>query len=282
MPTPTPAGHAGHPPERAGPLAPIIEVRGLVSRYGERKVLDGLDLRVERGEIFVIMGASGSGKSTLLRHLLGLQPPAAGQVRVLERDVMRLTRAELFALRRHIGVAFQGGALFSSLTVEENVGLPLREHTRLDPAVIDIMTRMKLEMMNLQGCEALRPAQLSGGMRKRAGLARAVVMDPKLLFFDEPSAGLDPVSAAELDDVILKLRSALNMTMVIITHELQSAMAIADRIGVLVDGRMLVTGSVAEVRACPDPRVRNLLERRARDETVDADAYLSRLTGGGH
>ncbi len=264
----------------APPAEQVLEVSGLVSRYGARTVLDGVDLHVRRGEIFVIMGASGSGKSTLLRQLLGLVRPAAGSVRLLGHEITTLDRAGLYALRRQIGVAFQGGALFSSLTLGENVSLPLREHTRLDPRTIDIMMRLKLELMNLSGCEHLRPAQLSGGMRKRAGLARAVVMDPKILFFDEPSAGLDPIAAAELDALILELRQALNMTIVIITHELQSAFGIADRLALLGEGRMLATGTVAEVRASDHPHVANMLARRARDRGVDAEAYLDRLAGG--
>jgi phospholipid/cholesterol/gamma-HCH transport system ATP-binding protein len=258
---------------------PIIEVRDLVSHYGTRKVLDGVSLSVFRGEIFVIMGASGAGKSTLLRNLLGLNPPTAGSIRILAQEVTELDKKGLYELRRNIGVAFQGGALFSSMTVSENVQLPLREHTRLDPATIEIMTRMKLEMMNLAGFEHLMPAELSGGMRKRAGLARAAIMDPKVLFFDEPSAGLDPVTSVELDELILKLRNALNMTVVIVTHELQSALKIADRISILGDGRMLMTGTVEEVQQCADPRVQGLLRRRPRDEQIDGEAYLDRLTG---
>lgn len=264
---------------RSDPSAPVLEVRGLRSGYGTRRVLEGVDLEVQQGEIFVLMGASGCGKSTLLRHVLGLLRPQAGSVRLLGHEVTRLGRAELFALRRRLGVAFQNGALLGGLTVEENVSLPLREHTRLDPKTIGIMTRLKLELMNLGDAAHLRPAQLSGGMRKRAGLARAVVMDPPVLFFDEPSAGLDPVAAAELDALLLKLRDALDMTIFVVTHELTSALAIADRIGVLGDGRMLASGRVEEVRASADVRVRNLLDRRVSGEPVDAAGYLERLAG---
>lgn len=264
---------------RSDPAAPVLEVRGLRSGYGTRRVLEGVDLEVRQGEIFVLMGASGCGKSTLLRHVLGLARPEAGSVQLLGREVTRLGRAELFALRRRVGVAFQSGALLGGLTVEENVSLPLREHTRLDPKTIGIMTRLKLELMNLGDAAHLRPAQLSGGMRKRAGLARAVVMDPPVLFFDEPSAGLDPVAAAELDALLLKLREAFDMTIFVVTHELTSAFAIADRIGVLGDGTMLATGRVDEVRASADARVRNLLDRRVRGEPIDAEGYLERLAG---
>ena len=256
----------------------IVEVRNLVVNYGSRKILNDVSLTVDEGEIFVIMGASGSGKSTLLRHILGLQRAASGCVEVLGREVFRLKKAELYEMRKDIGVAFQSGALFSSLSLLENIELPLRENTELDAVTIGIMSRMKLAMMNLSEFEDLMPAQLSGGMRKRAGLARAVVMDPKLLFFDEPSAGLDPVSSAELDEHILQLRSALGMTIVIVTHELQSALKIADRIMVLSDGEVLANGTVDALRNCPDERVQQLLHRTRRASTPDDD-YLEQITG---
>lgn len=266
-------------PEAASGNEHVIEVTDLVSHYGERRILNGVDLQVRRGEILVIMGGSGSGKSTLLRHLLGLKRPSAGSLRLLGSELCGISQKDLFALRRRIGVAFQGGALFSSLTLGENVALPLREHTRLDEETIRIMTRLKLEMVNLGGFEDLKPAELSGGMLKRAGLARSLVMDPELLFFDEPSAGLDPVVSAELDELILRLREALSMTIVVVTHELESAFAIADRILVLDQGSVLVTGTVDEVRNADNARVQDLLNRRPRASAVDAEAYLRRLTG---
>ncbi len=262
--------------EKAAP--PVIEVESLVTHYGHRNILGGVDLTIERGEIFVIMGGSGSGKSTLLRHLLGLRRPTSGRIRVLGQDINDISKKELYRLRRNIGVAFQGGALFGSLSLIENVELPLREHTKLDDSTIGIMSRMKLEMMNLSGYEDLMPSELSGGMLKRAGLARAVVMDPKLLFFDEPSAGLDPVTSAELDQHILRLRDALHMTIVVVTHELESAFKIADRIAVLGDGTVALTGTVQEVRESDDPRIRNMVNRKPRDEPIDSEAYLQRLT----
>ena len=182
-------------------------------------------------------------------------------------------------MRKNMGVAFQGGALFGSMTVGENVCLPLCEHTRLDENTMRIMSRMKLEVVNLAGFEDLMPSELSGGMIKRAALARAVVMDPKLLFFDEPSAGLDPVASAELDELILRLREAMNMTIVVVTHELESAFKIADRITVLDNGEILMCGTVDEVRNSKNERIQNLLNRRPRDEVLDVDEYLSRLTG---
>ncbi|HEX9180718.1 MAG TPA: ATP-binding cassette domain-containing protein, partial [Burkholderiales bacterium] len=166
-----------------------IEVEHLVTHYGERRILDDVNVRVRYGEIMVIMGGSGSGKSTLLRHLLGLNRPSGGSIRLLGKDITRLSPDEMYEMRRNMGVSFQGGALFNSMTVGENVALPLREHTRLDPSTIRIMARMKLEVVNLAGFEDFMPSQLSGGMVKRAALARAIVMDPRLLFFDEPSAG---------------------------------------------------------------------------------------------
>ena len=192
-------------------FAPVLEVDDLVAHYGDQRVLDGVSLSVQQGEIMVIMGGSGSGKSTLLRYLLGLQRPDSGTIRMFGKDIAALNAGEWRALRRKMGVSFQGGALFSSMTVGDNVCLPLREHTHLDEKTIRIMSRMKLEVVNLAGFEHLMPAQLSGGMLKRAALARAIVMDPSVLFFDEPSAGLDPISAKLLDDLILEIRESLGL-----------------------------------------------------------------------
>ncbi|MCW9059370.1 MAG: ABC transporter ATP-binding protein [Gammaproteobacteria bacterium] len=255
-----------------------IEVEDLVSYYDSRRILDEVSLRVRPGEIMVVMGGSGSGKSTLLRHLLGLNRPAAGRVSLFGADISQASARELYQLRRRMGVSFQNGALFNSMTVEENVAFPLREHTRLDERTIRIMARMKLEVVNLAGFERLMPAQLSGGMIKRAALARALVMDPSLLFFDEPSAGLDPVVSADLDELILRLRDALRVTILVVTHELDSAFRIADRITVLDQGRILITGTVEEVRNSPSERVQNLLNRRSEEIDVDPEEYLRRLT----
>ncbi|TXI79860.1 MAG: ATP-binding cassette domain-containing protein [Dechloromonas sp.] len=257
---------------------PLIDVTGLHAYYGKRRILHGIDFRVMPGEIRVIMGGSGSGKSTLLRHLLGLQTPAAGHIRVLGTDLAIASAAEKLALRKQIGVSFQGGALFTSMSVGDNVALPLREHTRLDENTIRIMSRLKLEVVNLGGFQDLMPAQLSGGMVKRAALARAIVMDPKLLFFDEPSAGLDPVVSAELDELILQLRDALRMSIVVVTHELESAFKIADTITVLDHGHVLLTGTVEQVRASDNERIQDLLNRRPREVEVNVDDYLRRLT----
>ncbi|MBL4772999.1 MAG: ABC transporter ATP-binding protein [Alcanivoracaceae bacterium] len=256
----------------------LIKVDKLVTHYGTRKILDGVDMAIEEGEIRVIMGGSGSGKSTLLWHILGLYEPTSGSINVLGKNLNQLKFHEKHELLRNIGVSFQSGALFSSMTVGENIAFPLKEFTDLDDKTIRIISRMKLEVVNLGGFQKLMPSQLSGGMTKRAALARAIAMDPKLLFFDEPSAGLDPVVASEIDDLILKLRDAMGMTMVVVTHELDSAFKIADKITILDQGKNLLTGTVKEVKNSKIKRVQDLLERRARHDTVDPEEYLKRLT----
>jgi phospholipid/cholesterol/gamma-HCH transport system ATP-binding protein len=257
---------------------PLIEVEKLEAWYGKRRILNGVDFRVDQGEIRVIMGGSGSGKSTLLRHMLGLNRPVSGTVKLFGRNIAQASEREKLDVRKRIGVSFQGGALLTSMTVGDNVALPLREHTDLDEQTIRIMSRIKLEVVNLGGFQDLMPSQLSGGMVKRAALARAIVMDPRLLFFDEPSAGLDPVVSAELDELILRLRDALRMTIVVVTHELESAFKIADTITVLDQGDVLMTGTTAAVRAADNERIQDLLNRRPREVLVDADEYLRRLT----
>ncbi len=259
--------------------APLIEVEKLEAWYGKRRILHGVDFRVNAGEIRVIMGGSGSGKSTLLRHMLGLNRPVSGTVKLFGIDLAAASDREKLDVRKRIGVSFQGGALLTSMTVGDNVALPLRELTNLDEQTIRIMSRIKLEVVNLGGFQDLMPGQLSGGMIKRAALARAIVMDPRLLFFDEPSAGLDPVVSAELDELILRLRDALRMTIVVVTHELESAFKIADTITVLDQGDVLMTGTTAEVRAADNERIQDLLNRRPREIQVDADDYLRRLVG---
>ncbi len=257
----------------------VIEVTDLETHYGSRRILNKVSLNVRKGEIMVIMGGSGSGKSTLLRHLIGLEQPSTGSIKLLEQDIAQMNEQEWTQFYRKLGVAFQNGALFSSMTVGQNISLPLREHTALDPTTMDIMVRLKLELVNLAGFENLMPSELSGGMLKRAAFARAVIMDPALLFCDEPSAGLDPVVSSALDELILKLRNALDMTIVVVTHELDSAFRIADRITVLDRGDVLTIGTVDEVRASDNPRIQDLLNRRFEETTVDPDEYLARLTG---
>lgn len=257
----------------------MIEVSDLTTHYGSRKILNGISLTVNTGEIMVIMGGSGSGKSTLLRHLIGLEQPSNGGITLLGQDIGRMTAQEMTQLYRKLGVAFQSGALFSSMTVGENIMLPLQEHTKLDQKTMEIMVRLKLEVVNLSGFEDLMPSELSGGMLKRAAFARAVIMDPVLLFCDEPSAGLDPVVSSALDELILRLREALNMTIVVVTHELESAFRIADRITVLDKGDILTIGTVEEVRASGNKRIQDLLNRNFEEESLDPDEYLARLTG---
>jgi len=256
-----------------------IRVDNLLSHYDGRVILNNVSLEVEQGEIMVIMGGSGSGKSTLLRYMLGLEKPSAGKIELLGKDITRMDDNDLHHMMKNIGVSFQGGALFGSMTVAENIQLPLNEHTRLDQKTMQIMSQMKLEVVNLAGFENLMPSQLSGGMVKRAALARAIILDPRLLFFDEPSAGLDPVVSAELDELILRLRDAMKMTIVVVTHELESAFKIADRITILDRGEILMCGTVDEVRNSDNQRVYNLLHRQPRADSVNVDEYLQRLTG---
>ncbi|MBL4693403.1 MAG: ATP-binding cassette domain-containing protein [Magnetovibrio sp.] len=257
----------------------VIEVKDLVTHYGTRQILNGIDVNIVQGEIMVIMGGSGSGKSTFLRHLMALQAPTSGTIKILNQDVWALPQKGLFDLRKKLGVAFQTGALFSSMTVGENIMLPLYEHTKLDRTTIEIMARMKLEVVDLAGFEDLMPSELSGGMVKRAAVARAIIMDPRILFFDEPSAGLDPVVSSQLDDLILRLRDAMGMTICVVTHELESAFKIADRITVLDKGDILFIGTVDELKKHPSERIQNLLNRRSEEAEIDADEYLRRLTG---
>lgn len=257
---------------------PVIRLSNIVKRFGSQTVLDGINLEVRKGETMVIMGGSGSGKSTTLRLMIGTFLPDEGTIEMLGQNTCTMNEEQFNAVRKRFGILFQSGALFNSMTIAENVALPLREHTDLDENTIRIMSRLKLEVVNLGGFQDLMPSQLSGGMVKRAALARAIVMDPRLMFFDEPSAGLDPVVSAELDELILQLRDAMRMTIVVVTHELESAFKIADTITVLDQGRVLMTGTVDEVRASDNARIQDLLNRRPREVEVDVDAYLRRLT----
>src|SRR5690606_19859672 len=253
--------------------------RNLTVDYGDRRILTDIDLDIPSGKVSVIMGGSGTGKSTLLRCILGLKAPTAGSIHVLGTDITKANTRELYQLRRHTGVAFQGGALFSSMTVGENIQLALREHTELDENTIQIMTRIKLDMVNMLHAEHMMPSELSGGMTKRAALARAIVMDPKLLFFDEPSAGLDPSTSAELDELILMLRDSLKMTIVVVTHELESAFKIADRISIMGKGTILATDTPEGIRTSSNPEVQGLLHRKPRTSVLDTEAHLKALMG---
>ena len=256
----------------------VISIRDLVTRFGSREILKDINLDIRYGETFVILGGSGSGKSTLLRNIVGLEPPARGQIWIQGRDITRMTEDEFDELRKKIGMAFQSSALFNSMTIGDNVALPLREHTDLEDSTIQIMTRIKLEQVGLSGFESFMPSQLSGGMRKRAGIARALAMDPEILIFDEPSAGLDPIVAAGIDSLILKLKQAFHMTIVLVTHELTSAFLLADRMAMLDRGRILFVGTPGEMRGSAIPRVRQFLDRQADREHVDVEQYLKILT----
>lgn len=242
----------------------VISVERLTSRLGGRVILDGVDLQVPRGQTMVVMGPSGCGKSTLLRHMIGSLFPDSGRVMLLGQDLNELDDAGLNKLRLRFGILFQSAALFNSMTVAENVALPLREHTRLDESTIRIMVKMKLESVGLREHAEKMPAEISGGMKKRAGLARALAMDPEILFYDEPSAGLDPVTSAEIDQLIVDLSGKLGVTSVVVTHEMDSAFRIADRMAMLDRGRILAVGSRGEIRATNDPLIRQFINGLAR------------------
>ncbi len=259
---------------------PLISARDLRVKYGDLEVLHGLSFEVRRGETLVVMGGSGSGKSTTLRTLVGLEKVSSGQVLINGIDISTAAARELDGIRKRIGLAFQGGALIGSLSVGGNIALPLLEHTALDPSTIEVMVRIKLEQVGLSGFENYSPSQLSGGMKKRAAFARAMALDPEILFFDEPSAGLDPITAAGIDDLMLSLKRAYGLTIVVVTHELASAFLIADRIILIDHGNIAAMGPVDEVRNSQHPRVRQFLDRIA-DSTLDDDVdHLRMYTEG--
>jgi phospholipid/cholesterol/gamma-HCH transport system ATP-binding protein len=244
------------------PSQPVIVCRDIVKSFDGRTVLDGVNLEVREGETMVIMGGSGSGKSTLLRLMIGSLRPDSGRVEVFGKDVTCLRERDLNDVRKKFGILFQSGALFNSMTIAENVALPLREHTELGPEIIDIQVKIKLELVGLREHADKYPAQISGGMKKRAGLARAMALGPPLLFLDEPSAGLDPVTSAELDNLILDLRARFGVTMVIVTHELDSIFSIADRVIILQRKRIAAEGPVDEVRQnATDRWIKNFFSR---------------------
>lgn len=263
--------------------APVKEgiaicVRNLRVRYGDHEVLHGVTFDVKTGETMVILGGSGSGKSTLLRSLMGLEKPSGGEIWIGGKNLCCVSAHDMAELRKKLGVSFQSGALFGSMTVGENVALPLREHTRLDDSTIEVMVRLKLEEVGLSGYEDYIPAQLSGGMKKRAAVARALAMDPEILFFDEPSAGLDPIIAAGIDDLILKLKKAFRMTIVVVTHELASAFLIADRMILVDKGNIIALGTVEELKSSQQPRVRQFLDRVPEPDVAEDEGFLDRLT----
>lgn len=239
----------------------VIDVQDLVVTYEDRNVLDGISFRVRKGEIFVILGGSGCGKSTLLRTLVGLIRPKSGKIYILGKDVLSLSPTEQIELRKRIGMCFQNAGLFNSMTVGENVALPVREHTRLADSTIEIMTQIKLDLVGLRGCSQLYPSQLSGGMRKRAGIARAMALDPEIIFYDEPSSGLDPIVAAGLDHLIRKMQSTFGLTSVVVTHDLASVRIIADRICLLHQGKIVALGTLEELEKSDNPYVQQFFAR---------------------
>ena len=245
---------------------PVIEIRQIVKSFGSQRVLDGVSLDVYPGEIMVVIGGSGCGKSTLLRHLIGLLKPDRGSIKLFGLEITTMREKELDEVRKKFGILFQSGALFNSLSVGENVALLLREHTDLDDATIEIMMKIKLELVGLREHADKMPAQLSGGMKKRAGLARAIALDPKILFYDEPSAGLDPVTSAEVDQLIIDLTKKLHVTSVVVTHEMDSAFRIADRMCMLDQGKILKIASRQEFEALRDCRPEEL--EREKDKLI--------------
>jgi phospholipid/cholesterol/gamma-HCH transport system ATP-binding protein len=247
---------------------PIIQVKDLVARYGVQTILDQVTFDIYEGEIFVILGGSGCGKSTLLKHVVGLLRPYSGQVVIDGDDISRCDTATFHRVLRKIGILYQGGALFGSMTLAENIALPVEEYTELDPEAVGALVRMKLSLVNLNGYENHLPSEISGGMKKRAGLARAMALNPKILFFDEPSAGLDPVTSAGIDHLILHINKSLGTTMVIVTHELQSIFTVAQRV-IMLDKEakgIIAEGDPESLRDhSPNPTVRRFFNRQADD-----------------
>lgn len=255
-------GHEQAPPTGDGPL---IVVRDLLARYGEEIVLDGVSFHVDPGEVFVVLGGSGCGKSTLLKQMIGLHRPERGSVWIGGEDITRAEAEEKDRILRRIGVLYQSSALFSSMTLRQNIALPLEEQTSLDREQIEYLVRMKLQLVDMDGWEDHYPAQLSGGMRKRAALARAMALDPEILFFDEPGAGLDPITLADMDALILQINETLGTTMVVVTHELASIMTIAHR-AIMLDRstrNIIAEGAPSDLKENhPNPKVRDFFNRR--------------------
>jgi len=258
----------------------ILKSIDLVKSFDGRRVLNGITIDIYKGDVVVIMGGSGCGKSTLLRHLIGNLRPDSGSVELLGKKISDSSADELDEIRKKIGMSFQSSALFDSMTVEENVSLPLVEHTKLDASVINIMVKMKLELVGLRGFEKLMPSQLSGGMRKRVGIARAITMDPEIVFYDEPTAGLDPIVCGVIDKLILDLSRKLSITSVVVTHDMNSVFRIADRIIMLYEGHVIADGSSDEIRNSSDARVQQFIKGEA-DGPISfvqsKDDYLDQL-----
>lgn len=240
----------------------LISVRDLVKSFDTRLVLDGVSLDIYQGETFVIMGGSGCGKSTLLRHMIGAIQPDSGQVYFDSKDITTLTEDEKEKIKRRFGMCFQSAALLDYMNVSDNVSLPLKEHTSLDPKIIDVIVKMKLNLVGLQGFEHLMPSMLSGGMKKRVGLARAIAMDPEVVFYDEPTAGLDPIVCAVVDKLILDLSKKLLLTSIVVTHNMESVFRIADRVAMLHKGQVLEVGTPDQIKNSTNPIIQQFINGR--------------------
>jgi phospholipid/cholesterol/gamma-HCH transport system ATP-binding protein len=259
---------------------PYVQVESLVARYGNRTILDGVTFNAHLGEITVILGGSGCGKTTVLRHLVGLLTPSAGRVLIDGRDIHQVSEEEQEAMLQNIGMSFQAGALFNSMTLEDNVALPIIEHLHADPSIARMLARMKLALVGLERAAHLLPSEISGGMRKRAAVARALALNPALLLFDELSAGLDPITARELDELVLRLKKQFNMAIIIVTHELGSIQMIADQAVMLHQGKVLAAGPLQEVQATDHPQIRAFFDRRPRSTTIQSGLLDSILVKG--
>ncbi len=268
---------------------PVIEVRDLVRKFGDRTVLKGLTFDVYPGDTLTIMGGSGCGKSTVLRHIVGILQPTSGSIKIFGDETTTMSGPERDRLRRRFGMNFQFGALLQSLTIAENVALPLRENSNVDEEIIDLVVKMKLDLVGLTGFENLKPAEISGGMRKRVGLARAVALDPELLFSDEPTSGLDPIMTAVIDQLTLDLTRKLHMTAVVVTHDMISAFRIATKMIVLgtgpKQGTIIAMGTPEEIRNSPDPEVQQFINGQPDGPIplrLGREDYINRLIGVGH
>ncbi len=264
----------------------IIEVRDLVRKFGNRTVLNGISFTVEKGDTMIIMGGSGCGKSTLLRHIIGSLQPTSGSIKIFGKEITTMSKDELSKLRLRFGMNFQFGALLQSLTVGENVALPIIENSSVDPEIVDLVVKMKLELVGLTGFEHLKPAEISGGMRKRVGLARAVAMDPELLFSDEPTSGLDPIMTAVIDQLTYDLTRKLDMTAVVVTHDMTSAFRIGTKMIALGAGKragtIIAMGTPEEIRNHPDPEVQQFIKGEPDGPVplkLAPEDYIDRLLG---
>lgn len=265
---------------------PVIEVTDLVREFHGRRVLNGISFKVMKGDTMIIMGGSGCGKSTLLRHVIGSMKPTSGSIKLFGEEITGLDEAGLARIRRRFGMLFQSGALLQSMTVGENVALPIVEHSKLDPGIVDLMVKLKLEMVGLTGFEHLKPAEISGGMKKRVGLARALALDPELLFSDEPTAGLDPIMVSVVDILTKDMTRKLGVTAVVVTHDMTSAFRIGSRMIMLGtgpnQGKIIAAGTPEEIRASANGEVQQFINGEPDGPVplkLSKDDYVTRLLG---